>query len=308
MRALVVANLAARRGEASRRYARVRDVALADLEPTLVTLDAGGAWKEALTDSLLGGVRTIVAAGGDGTVHAVTNALVESAARVPLDEICLGAVGLGSSNDFHKPTRRVVRGVPLRMDFNDRSPRDVGRATWVDEAGIEQSRCFLVSASLGATAAANRRFSDPTPVARALGAHAVGAAIGWAAARTLAAHENIDATLTIGDETERIALSNLSVMKTPYLSGTFRYDTPIAPASGTLAINLCHRMSRFGLLRTLVAMMFGRFRGLPRTRTWQAPCATVTLSEPADLELDGELFSAQRVRFDVLRERLMVCA
>ncbi len=308
MRPLMLINSASRRGEAARRYERVRDVVDAELAPAVVDLDRGAAWRSTIEDSLRRGSRFFVAAGGDGTVHAVANALVENESRVPLHEICLGAIGLGSSNDFHKPMRRIVRGVPLRLGFVDRAPRDVARATFVDDAGVERQRCFLVSASLGATAAANRRFGDGTPLARTLGAHAVGAAIVWAAARTLAAHRDIEATLAVGNDCELVALSNLSIMKTPYLSGTFCYDTPIEPASGTLAVALCHRMSPLRLFRTLFALAFGKFRGLPRTRTWLSPEASVVLAKPTDLELDGELFRARRVRFDLLGERLAVCA
>jgi diacylglycerol kinase family enzyme len=49
------------------------------------------------------GETDFVAAGGDGTVNAVVSALVENASPDALRRIRLGAVGLGSSNDFHKP-------------------------------------------------------------------------------------------------------------------------------------------------------------------------------------------------------------
>jgi len=308
VRALIVLNHAARRHEALRRYARVRDVVEAGLDGRVVALDAGGAWRRILDAALRDGVRLVVAAGGDGTVNAVANALVERAVRVPLEDICFGAVGLGSSNDFQKPARTVAQGVPIRVGFSDCAPRDVARAVWTDEEGIERSRCFVVSASLGATAAANRRFSDSTAMARALGALWVDAAIAWAAARTLASHRNVEATMAIGDETHRFELSNLNVMKTAHLSGSFCYDTPIDPSSGLLGVNLCHGMGRARLLWTLVSLLRGRFAGLPRTRHWSGDHAEIALAEPGDLELDGELFRARRVRFEVLREQLMVCS
>lgn len=308
MRALIVLNHAARRHEALRRYARVRDVVEAGLDGRVVALDAGGAWRQTLDASLREGVRLVVAAGGDGTVNAVANALVERDVAVPLGDICFGAVGLGSSNDFQKPTRTVAHGVPIRVGFSDCAPRDVARAVWTDDEGVERSRCFVVSASLGATATANRRFSDGSVVARALGARWVDAAIVWAAARTLVSHRNVGATMTIGNETHRFELSNLNVMKTSHLSGSFRYDTPIEPASGVLGVNLCHGMGRTRLLGTLISLLFGRFAGLPRTRHWSVAHAEIALAEAGDLELDGELFRARRVRFEVLEEQLMVCA
>ena len=49
-------------------------------------------------------------------------------------------------------------------------------------------RLCLIALALGATATANRRFSDGSAIARALGARWVDAAIAWAAARTPRSH------------------------------------------------------------------------------------------------------------------------
>lgn len=308
MRALIVINRAAHRYEALRRFARVQHWVDAHVDNRVIALDSKGGWRRVLDESLREGVRVIVAAGGDGTVNAVANALVDREATVPLEDIRFGAIGLGSSNDFQKPATTVQAGIPLRLNYRDCAPRDLARATWVDEDGVTRNRCFVVSASMGATAAANRRFSDGAGLSRWLGARSVDAAIAWAAARMLATHVNIDARITIGDRTQTCALSNLSVMKTQHLSGSFRYDTPVHAASGELAVNLCEDMGRARLLRTLISLMFGRFVGLPKTRHWSLPELEVSLSKPSDLELDGELFVARRVRFDVLNEQLMVCS
>ncbi len=73
------------------------------------------------------GERAFIAAGGDGTVNLLLNAVMELGSGVT--DIRIGAVGLGSSNDFHKPhgPDSVIAGVPVRVDCNSARPCDVIR-------------------------------------------------------------------------------------------------------------------------------------------------------------------------------------
>jgi diacylglycerol kinase family enzyme len=66
-------------------------------------------------------------------------------------------------------------------------------------------------------------------------------------------------------------------------------------------------MSRLRTISTLAALTRGRFVGLPGTRSWSAARASVVLDEPCDLELDGEIFRASRVSFELLSERIRLC-
>ncbi len=307
-RAIVVLNARARGGTGARRYLEVRRIVESRFRATRVDLDDQGAWKRAVTEGLEDGVRLFLAAGGDGTVGALAGALVERHGAVALDRIALGAIGLGSSNDFHKPVRTAVAGIPIRVGLPGEE-RDLARARWLDDAGVERERVFVVSASVGVTAAANRCFNGHGPILALLKRASVGLAILYAAARTIAAHRPIPARLGVGrDREERVELANLSVLKTQYLSGGFRYDTPVEPASGLLAVNLCERMGRARLLSTLAGLARGRFRGRPGTRHFSAPSVELDLPAAVALELDGEVVGARWVAFDVLPERIRACA
>ena len=125
--ALVLLNPAARHGRAGRLWDRVRHEVEQRFDSSVVPTDPGGTWKRNVRCSLRAGTRVFVAAGGDGTVHALAGAIVEARDGVPLGDICLGAVGLGSSNDFHKPFERLRSGIPLRLDMDRATPRDLGR-------------------------------------------------------------------------------------------------------------------------------------------------------------------------------------
>jgi diacylglycerol kinase (ATP) len=306
--ALVVVNPAARHGRGGALYAGVRGRVAQQFAVEEVELDTAGAWEGALMRSLARGTRTVVAAGGDGTVNAVTTALARLRKTWPLEDLILGAVGLGSSNDFHKPFGAYEAGIPLRLDAARAMSRDVGRARYVNDAGVCQERCFIVSASLGATARANAAFSRSGPVFSFLRRHWLEGAILLAALSAILRHRNLDARLRVQGTTCSIALSTLSVLKTPHLSGSLRFDTPVAPDDGLLAVNLCQGMGRPRLVATLFGLQHGRFAGRPGTRCWRAPRVEVAFAEATDLELDGEIVAAREVVFDILPERIRVCA
>lgn len=298
-RALVLLNPNARHGQGCERYASVKWAVDLRFDAKVVQTEQAGN-DAPIRAALASGVRTFVAAGGDGTVNAVIDALVRLRGDIPLEDLTLGAVGLGSSNDAHKPNACEIEGIPLRLDVAGAEPRDVGFARW--DGG---ERAFLVSASLGVTAAANGLFNRGDPVLRTLKRWWVDGAITWAAVRMLFGWHNVAATLVVDGESTAIALTNLGVAKTPWLSGGLRYDTPIEPRR--FAVNLCEDMGRWRTLRTLGALACGRFAGLPGTRSWSARGASLVLSGPCDLELDGEVVQASRVQFELLPERIRLC-
>jgi diacylglycerol kinase (ATP) len=306
--ALVLLNPAAGGGRGKARWAGVESIVAASFEPRVVELDDSGRWEGAVRRAMAEAVQVFLAAGGDGTVGTLVDALLRARGSLALESFILGAVGLGSSNDFHKPFGRVVGGVPLRIGAA-RTSRDVCRARFIAADGSPQERHFLVSASLGLVAQANAFFSSGDRVQRWLRARWTDGAILFAAQRTLAGYRNLEAVLRLKDEDEfPCALTNLSVTKTRWVSGGFRYDTPVAPDDGLLALNLCEGMTRPAAVRALADLARGRFQGRPGRRHWQVPRLEVEMRGLAALELDGEVFEARKVSFEVLHERIGVCS
>jgi diacylglycerol kinase (ATP) len=298
-RALVLLNPNARRAQGRARYASVKANIDAVFDARVVETEPTGNDRP-IRAALDDGIRTFIAAGGDGTVNAVVDALVRLRGAIALDELTLGAVGLGSSNDAHKPVKLQIAGIPMRIDARQAVPRDVGIARW--DGG---ERAFLASASVGVTAAANALFNREDNVLRVLKRWWVDGAIMWAAVRTIATWRNLSATLVVHETSSTIALTHLGVAKTPWLAGGLHYDTPVEP--GRFAVNLCEGMTRLRTISTLAALTRGRFAGLPGTRSWSAARASVVLDEPGDLELDGEIFRASRVSFELLPDRIRLC-
>ncbi len=306
--ALVLLNRRAHGGEAGGLYARVRPALAERFELADVDLDAAGAWKAAVRSALGRGQRLFLAAGGDGTVNALAEALLARRWDGDATGLTLGAVGLGSSNDFHKPVRASLHGIPLRIDASRAAPRDVVSVVIQAPDGRRHGRHFLVSASLGVTAAGNAVFNDGGPLLRLLKRRSTGAAVLYAAVSAILRHRDLPARLSLDAASENVAISNLSVLKTPHLAGPLRFRGQVGPADGRLGVQLFEGMGRLQLLQALARLGRGRLPGRPGVRHWTARRVEVALDAPAALELDGEVTRARGVVFDVAGERLLTCA
>jgi diacylglycerol kinase family enzyme len=302
-RALVLLNPAARHGLATRLWDRVRREVEHRFDSSVVPTDPGGTWKREVRAALRAGTRVFVAAGGDGTVHALAGAIVEVREGVPLGDIRLGAVGLGSSNDFHKPFNCLRSGIPFRLDVDRAAPRDLGRIRWVDAEGRDRESVLVVSASAGVVAEGNALFSSCQ-----LGRHLPSLAIAVAALRAIARHSSSRVLLRHDGEQEQIELSSLSVLKTQWLSGSLRYDIPVVADDGLFGVALCEARGRRRLLETLAGLARGRFIGRPGTRAFKTAALEIRANTPFLLEIDGEISSARHATFDLFPERLLACA
>jgi diacylglycerol kinase (ATP) len=304
----VLLNEAARQGRGRKRWQRVQP-ALGSLAPLHTTLlEPSGSWVSEICEALECGVRTFLAAGGDGTVGSLVDALSRARSAVPLSELWIAAVGLGSSNDFHKPFGRVVAGVPLRVDRSRARPRDIGWVRYSDELGRTREKYFVVSASVGVVARANALFNEASGTRRWLQRWMPGLMVPCCALDALARHVNQPVTMRFGDVSYAAALSNLSVSKTRHLAGSLSYDAVVPDDDGRLAVHLCEQMKRSELLSTFAGLLRGRFNGRPHTRSWSLPEFDIVAESPFDLEVDGEVTRARAANFAVLDQRPWVCA
>ena len=135
----------------SRRDANVQD-ALAVLRDAgvaaqaFVTITPESAAAQA-QQAVRQGCDTILACGGDGTVHAILQTLVGT-------EVALGVVPLGTANALAADLGLIASPAKVaRTLLNAAAVRvPVGRILYHDSAGIPASRYFLVAAGIGADA------------------------------------------------------------------------------------------------------------------------------------------------------------
>jgi diacylglycerol kinase family enzyme len=308
---LVLLNPRAGAGRADQRWRVVEGlVRSCDPQCEVAAPDDPGAVPDLVGDALARGERRFVAAGGDGTVNLVVTSLMARANGL-LGDVILGAVGLGSSNDFHKPVaeRNLVGGIPCRLDFAAASPIDV---CWLHCRSVEGrtvTRPWVINASIGATADGNHYFNaGTTRLIRLLRWRFPDAALAWAALRAVAT--NRPRSLALGLDhapAVTVRLRNLGIVKNPHFTGVLRYDTPCGPADGMFYVHGLTDVGRWCLWWTLAGLARGRFTGRPGTRTWRARRVTVAARQPFAVEADGEVVVTRFVRFTVQPRALRVC-
>jgi len=273
----------------------------------VVAIESPESAAEALRRAVADGERVFVAAGGDGTVNLLVNAAMSLDAE---DDVTLGALGLGSSNDFHKPLEDRVRiaGVPSRIRCEEARLQDVIRIDYDDGVGGGGTRFAIANASLGITAEANACFNAPTPLVRAARKVSVNAAIVASVLVTLSRYTDIGCRLRIdGEDLGEFPVSNLGVVKSPHFAGSFCYDASVGHDDGRLGVHLCERLTSLEALAALAALSRRRFGGRPKTRSWTARRVAVEGDRAFALETDGEILYARSAEFTVHERKLRCC-
>jgi diacylglycerol kinase family enzyme len=309
---IVILNPSAGGGTAFEKWRRIEPQLRRQLGPfeLVIGQDATDV-RRVIAERLAAGETDFVAAGGDGTVNRVASSLFEEISRVDLHRIRLGAIGLGSSNDFHKPLRadQQICGIPCCIDFEAARPRDVCLVSYTDEAGVRWCRPWLINASIGVTAEANGFFNRPNRTLKFLKRRVPGLAIIYAALRTLLKRPAQNLVLRIDDRTwMRARVANLGVVKSPHFTGSLKYDSQYEPANGRFHVHMLADVSRPRLLLALVRLARGRFSGQRGARSWPATQLGVAADRAFALEGDGEVVFTSDASFHVVPRLLRVAA
>jgi diacylglycerol kinase family enzyme len=293
-----------------KRWELIRDDAERLIGPfTEVRLDGIQILDDIVRAEFRRGERRFVGAGGDGTVNAVLNALMRLRGEDGFDRAALGAVGLGSSNDFHKgASRRSIHGHPARIDFANAGRHDVGCIEAPRGDGFPR-RYFLVNASVGVTAEGNALFNEATGLCAFLKRISTAAAISWAALAAILRHANLDVGISLDGGAEcRVSLSNLAVLQSPHISGGMRAPVNACYGDGMLRGWIEKGLSRPALLGLFIMLTAGRYTAAWNARTGPFRSLRVRGKSRFPIEFDGEVVYSDDVRFSLFPGALRICA
>ena len=164
----------------------------------------------------------IIAAGGDGTVNLALNAIMDPATDRPRSpQVALGAIGLGSSNDFHKSgaPQGCLAGAPARVDVAGAAAVDVGKATVQLPGKGQLVRYFLLNASMGLVADGNHAFNTSGGLIAWLKLRNVDLAIAACAVHAVAALRLPHVAVTSDGWGYDGPIANIGVLKSVYFAG-----------------------------------------------------------------------------------------
>ncbi|MBL7697001.1 MAG: hypothetical protein JNK79_02545 [Chitinophagaceae bacterium] len=248
----------------------------------------------------------IISAGGDGSIHALINALLDSGQN---SKHIVGAIGLGSSNDFLKPFKTFIGDVPVRV--NTSAPpvyQDAGKIGYTDANGIERQKYFIVNASVGVTAEGNWHFNHPGFILKWLKKNNTSAAITFAALKAIFTYRNKTVIARFNGDEKSIVVSNINLLKIPYVAGSLHYKQPILPDDGKLGVNMCVDMSRIELFKTLLQLERGNFAASEKRLSAMVNCFELSSSSPLVFECDGETSQSSSIKISVAPKAIRLLA
>ena len=308
---LIIVNPAANGGKGAERWRRVagrlEELEIAYAVATTASVVDG---RRAVDRAIAEGHPAVIAAGGDGTVNAALNALMDPATDRPRADIALGAIGLGSSNDFHKPFASATQlsGVPVRVAIDRADLVDVGKAVITAADGHTHVRYFILNGGVGLVAEGNAFFNEERRGLGWLKRRSVRLAIFYAAVANLLRHRPVELELQLDDTPpEQLAVTNLGILKKVHFAGDMRYDTGVQSDDGLFDVNLWESAGLFATLRMIAALYRGRFKGRRGTRALRARRVILQPHQPTHLELDGEVDEIASATVSVLPRALRVC-
>lgn len=307
---VILLNPSACQGKALERWNKIRgEIFSLTGECDEVILPDPDAMAGEVRHRYLRGERRFIGAGGDGTINALVDALIRVSGEERLPDTSIGAVGIGSSNDFHKPVRPDQRrlGYPVRVDFRSVNRRDVVRIR-IDTGPALVSRYFLLNASIGLTAQGNRIFNGSGGILRFFKRLHTSAAIVYAIQRAVVAHRNVDIGISVdGNIHDEYRISNVSLMKSPHITGKLRSSLQVTPDDGLIGLWIEGERTRFQLCRLFLSLITGTIS--PGATSWTGKYSSIGIRSrnPFLLEYDGETISCRRAEFSVLSGAIGVC-
>jgi diacylglycerol kinase (ATP) len=290
-RRLVILNPAAGRGRVRREWPRLADALRAagvafDLVETRAPGEGVGLAERAARE-----YDTVIAAGGDGTVHEVANGLLRAGAGA-----AFGVLPLGSGDDFVKmlPARDAVE----RIAHGTARAFDAGRLS----SGAA-ARFFANGMDIGFGAHASRNVRRVPAFLTGLGAY-LGALV-----LTLVRYPRLELRLQLdGAPVFAQTTAMTAVMNGRAFGGSFHVCPDARADDGQLDLLVVDAIGRLAILGLVPKIMRGAHGGHPRVRLARARRVLIESAEPLLVEADGEIAfeDARRLEIEVLPGALRV--
>ncbi|MGB6974792.1 MAG: diacylglycerol kinase family protein [Terracidiphilus sp.] len=296
-------------GQLSGRRARIVQKALAllreaGLDAEALETDAPGSARSLAKAAVRSGYDTILACGGDGTVHEVLQSLVGTSVAlgvVPLGTANALAQDLGLGRSPLQAVRRLLHAEPQQVP--------VGRIFYRDRLGAEHSRYFTVAAGVGADALMMSRLDLKLKRRFGYALYLVEAFRVWATS----SFPYFEASFSSSGEQPRRSqeVSQLLAVRVRSFGGVLGQLAPGATVRNhTLSLVAFKTRSRLRYLRFLLAVIAKRHSFGDRIELMEAvsvECRTRNRSRrTVHVEADGEVLGTLPARMEVAEEQFVL--
>ena len=275
--------------------------------------------REAVSD----GIQSVIACGGDGTLHEVVNSI----AMVP--DVTLGVLPCGRGNDFAaavgiplKPEAAIatlLSGTPIRVDLGrcynssqqsavSDQQRDIvaetetGHATTVDNRQLTTDNYFITIATCGYDTEVSRRAAKGTPLFAGTASYA------YAAVETLFYYEPPFVRLEGDFGTHEGPLLLAATGITNRYGGGFQIVPNAQIDDGLFDVCIIRPVSSLTVLRLMVTLFWGGHVSHPAVSMHQTRTLTIETDTPMLLYADGEPMCETPATIEIIKAGLVVMA
>lgn len=278
-----------------------RELARHGLDFTIEETTASGHAVDLARAAALRGLRTVVAAGGDGTIHEVVNGLLQARTEGARTTPALGVIPIGTGNDFVKS----VNGGTDRerayqvLAYGAIRHFDLGRISWTGG-----SEYFMNGVGTGIDVEVVRQITR-LPRLPGVVSYLVGLFRALLHFRPLPLRMRIN-----GEELEQKVMI-VAVGNGFCLGGGFRLFPDALPDDGHLDICIVDQLNLLQVMDLIPRILLGRHTRHPRVSMRTASTIEVVArgEEPLFFQVDGELrepASARRLEIEIVRSILPV--
>lgn len=265
---------------------------------------------ELAADAARNKVRLIIACGGDGTISEVANGILESGVDAEL-----GILPSGTGGDFRRtleiPTRTRDAAEVLRNGKTHSI--DVGRVTFVNSAGVEDTRYFLGVASFGMSAAVIQRVKDSEPEwlpAQAPRWLSGRIAFGASMLRTAMQSPATGVVVQLDDEHERhLTVANFCIANARFFGGGMKIAPDAKLTDGRFDIVSIGDLGARKIVTNAARIYLGSHLSLDQVHhsfARKVVARAAAGDEEIPLEIDGELPGHLPATFQVLPRALRI--
>ena len=271
--------------------------------------------REAVSD----GIRSVIACGGDGTLHEIVNGL----AMVP--DVTLGVLPCGRGNDFAaaigvplKPEAAIatlLSGTPIRVDLGrcyQNSPQLTVNSrqlkggivepelSLTDNRQLTTDNYFVTIATCGYDTEVSRRAAKGTPLFAGTASYA------YAAVETLFYYEPPFVRLEGDFGTHEGPLLLAATGITNRYGGGFQIVPNAQMDDGLFDVCIIRPVSSLTVLRLMVTLFWGGHVSHPAVSMHQTRTLTIETDTPILLYADGEPMCETPATIEIIKDGLLV--